>query len=179
MIVGAIVEGHGEEHVVRTILGWLGVKHRSAVFRADGVNDLLQNARVLADLHLMKGATHVLFFMDADAETAAARLTALRQRLAETPSGRMEEGVFEFIPVQELEAWFLADEVALGEVLGARVSPVDDPQQHGAVGRLEMVFASAGKSYRKAQHAKEIADHASDARWLRCASYTASTARLR
>jgi Domain of unknown function (DUF4276) len=181
-MVGAVVEGHGEESVVRVVLGWLGVKFRSAVFRAEGVNDLLERARELADLHLSRGATHVLFFLDADAPSAAGRDAELRGRLSARPAeGRAEAGVFEFIPVQELESWLLSDDSAISRVLGAKVDQVGQPnlEQAGAVKRLEDIFRAARNQYRKSQHAKEIADAASDKAWQRCPSYRRSTGPLR
>lgn len=179
MIIGAIVEGHGEEKVVSVVLNWLGVTCR--IRRMEGVSDLMERARDVADQLLFRGATHILFFCDADAVGIEARRAAITAKMnATAPMGRTEEDHFFFIPTPELEAWLLSDEVALAKVLEVeRVERVSNPEREGALAALEVLFRKYGKSYRKSQHGKEIADFSKDKTWLRCRSYELATEPLR
>ena len=180
MMVGIVVEGKSEELVAPLILSWLGIRFRAAISTAEGVDDLAQRARELADWQLSKGATHVLFFLDADDGDRARRITQLQASLA-APSNfqvHQEEGVFYFVPVRELEAWLLADEFALAKVLGRPVERQTGLEEPGAVGRLQALFRESG-GYRKTHHPRLIAKHATDIAWRRCLSYEASTEALR
>lgn len=182
MMVGVVVEGKSEATIAPIILNWLGIRFRPAITTAEGVDDLIQRARELADWQLSKGATHILFFLDADGGERADRIAQLQQSLARAPSppplAARQEGTFFFVPVPELEAWLLADEAALGVVLGRKVERQARLEEAGSVGRLHELFHQMG-GYRKTYHPKLIAQNASDRAWRRCVSYEGSTAALR
>ena len=178
MMLGIVAEGMTEEKVVPVVLGWLGVRHRLSISRADGADDLLQRARDLADWQLLKGATHVLFCIDADKFNRGERIAQLQARLAEPRTGRVEEGVFFFVPIREMEAWLLADEAALSKVVGNSVERQTDFEAPGAVERLHAIFHAQG-GYSKTRHPRRIAEAARDETWRRATSYEASTAGFR
>ncbi len=179
MKVGIVVEGMCEQHVAPIILGWLGVNFREQISRAEGVEDLLHQARYYADWQLSKGATHVAFFFDADGPDSSGRIEQLKRRLESAPSGRKEEGSFFFVPVHSIENWLLADEEALSSVLGERIERQNELESPGAVQRLDALFARVSASYRKTHHARLIAQVSRDRHWARVPSYQRATAPLR
>lgn len=178
MIVGPVVEGHSEERVVNVILKWLGIKHRPPL-RADGKQDLIARGSILGAIQRRKGATHILYVFDADGPDQTRVRDALPSRLdpswADTTSTA--------IPVYELEAWLLADEQALSNLLETTVDRIARPEaEPDPASVLDRIFRSAGthkNGYIKAVHSKAIADHATDKAWRRCASYEQGTAFLR
>lgn len=174
MNIGCIVEGQSEERVVPIILGWLGKKHRSP-FRARSRQDLVANARVYAQEQLARGATHVLFFFDADQPDGEAAWAVVEQKLTGMP-------FIGFVPVQEIEAWLMADERALSKVIGTPdVARVRDPQSLVKPSlELDALFTRYGAGhYNKGFHPKRIAEAATDKAWRRLPSYERATQPLR
>jgi hypothetical protein len=190
-LVGPIVEGDAEERVVPLILGWLGVKCRPPL-RAQGKPDLIKRAATYAELQFHRGASEVLFCFDADGLDYRSELEGLAQSLSYQIDQRLNEAVgppeqrvaellrslreaplTPLLPVHELEAWLLADERALANVVGTSVpriaNPEADPHPDSS---LDAIFRRAGLSgYRKREHSVKITQAASDRAWRRCPSY--------
>lgn len=173
LLVGPVVEGQSEERVVPKLLFKLGVRHTNPI-RASGKADLLERASDYAALQLARGAKLVLFCFDADCADGDAEIARLRSRLGAEPNHG-------FVPVHALEAWLLADEDALGAVLGRVIGNVKQPESlERPEEELDKLFREAGRSgYVKTLDAVKIAAAAADRRLMRCKSYERSTAVFR
>ena len=176
MLIGPIVEGESEERAVPVLLKKLDIRHRSPLV-AEGKQDLIRRARDYADLQRSKGASHVLFCFDADGPDGESELLRLKEALTDIP-------LLGFVPVHALEAWLLADEGALSQLLhlstplAAVTRPEDDPRPADT---LDNLFRANGRpdGYRKTRDAHLIARLARHQRLMRCGSYARASESVR
>lgn len=176
MQVGPVVEGESERDAIPKLLDKLRVKYLPPLV-ADGKPDLFRRAGEYARLQKGKGATHLLFCYDADGPDGEGELQRLRQRLLSQPLP-----VLGYVPVHSIEAWLLADEVALTAVIGAPIEAINHPEgDPSPVRTLDQLFRANGhvQGYLKTRHARLIAEAAKDRRLQRCPSYERSSEALR
>lgn len=173
MKLGVIAEDKSDVEVVSAILEKYAPKNDFVVkkFVGNGCGRLRNKCRTWTETLLKGGCAHVLIFHDLDRNEEAKLFKALRDKVPvrEFPNSLI------VIPIEEMEAWLLADEDAISKAFSLKQSlkRVPDPENVQSpkeeIGHI--VWSAAKKRYVNTVHNVKIASVASRDNFMRCSSY--------
>lgn len=172
--LGVIAEDNSDVDVVGAILEKYTEKNSFVIkkFVGNGCGRLRNKCRTWTETLLKAGCSHVLIFHDLDRNEESKLLSTL---LSKVPNKEFPNALI-VIPIEEMEAWLLADEMAISKTFSLkqplkRVSTpetVNSPKEE--IGLL--VWSAAKKRYVNTVHNAKIASAATRENFLRCTSYT-------
>lgn len=173
--LGIIAEDSSDVEVVATILHKIAPRKTFAVkrFVGNGCGKLHSKCRAWAEQLASSGCTVLLLVHDLDRKVLKSLRGSLERALNPSPVAKH----LIVIPVEEIEAWLLADPVAVKEVFKLKKAPNIPPKTENISdpkGKLtEIVWFGSGKSrrYINAIHNTKIAERVSVAALRKCASF--------
>lgn len=169
-----MAEDHSDVEVVRTLLGKirdrkLGIK----AFVGGGCGNLRKKCRMWAQILRERGCSVLILLHDLD----RASLPVLRAALTAALEPCVIKDRIIVIPVQELEAWFLADPSALRKAFNLQKVPtcpsnpegINDPKEF----LRDLIWRKSGKTkrYINTIHNQRIAEHVSVAAVRKCKAF--------
>jgi hypothetical protein len=171
--IGVIAEDKSDVEVITVILEKYAAKNTFEVkkFVGNGCGRLRNKCRTWTETLLKAGCTHVLIFHDLDRNEETKLLKTL---LNKVPSKEFPNALI-VIPIEEMEAWLLADEAAITKTFALKhpLKKIPSPETVGSpkeeIGRI--VWSGAKKRYLNTVHNVKIASTAKRDNLLRCTSY--------
>ena len=174
--VGLIVENQSDEDVVSAFVSKLTskkVQYRS--FHSRGCGKLKSKCVAWASDLFSRGCRVLLVVQDLDERNLATLRMEIETLISSTPFSKRSV----IIPIREIEAWLLADEIAITAALSLKrnVAATTSPElETDAKGRLyDVVYVASEKrvEYVNTVHNKRIAAHSSIKRILsKCPSFS-------
>jgi len=171
--LGVIAEDQSDIDVIAEIVAKL-TKRRLALktFRGHGCGKILNKCGGWARVLREQGCTRLIVVHDLD----TAHLPELRARLTDALAQCPISQRVIVIPIREIEAWLLADEVAIGKISKRKQpKPIANPERYMRPKEVlrDLLYRLSDKriEYVNTVHNRQIASHASVARLRRCASF--------
>ena len=172
--LGVIAEDKSDVEVISAILEKYAAKNDFVVkkFVGNGCGRLRNKCRTWAETLLKSGCAHILIFHDLDRSDETILFKALRDRV---PTKDFPNSLI-VVPIEEMEAWLLADEDAITKVfsLKQQLKRISNPETVKSpkeqIGHI--VWGAAKKRYVNTVHNVKIASIATRENFMRCNSYT-------
>lgn len=171
--IGIIAEDSSDVSVIYVILGKYLSSNDFSVkkFVGNGCGKLRNKCGAWANMLVKSGCEHILIFHDRDRNEEKAIREVLESKVCkeEFPNSII------VIPVEELEAWLLADSNAIKVAFNLKNAPnqisdceaVESPKEF----LRDMVWKIGKKRYLNTTHNKKIAEQSNISSFLRCKSY--------
>jgi hypothetical protein len=172
-IIGVIAEDKSDIEVINEIFLKYSAANTFTIkkFVGNGCGKIKSKCRSWTETLFQKGCQHVFIFHDRDRSTEK----QIRSLLESKVSPKEFTSSLIVIPIEEMEAWLLADMDAIRttfDIKGklkkiADCETVDDPKGH--LGKL--VYNANKKIYLNTAHNQKLAKNASLTNFQRCASF--------
>lgn len=172
-IIGIIAEDLSDVDVVTNLLGKYVSRNKFSIkkFVGNGCGKLRNKCGSWAVTLFQAGCHYVLIFHDLDRQDEA----SLRKLLLKKVPKEQFPNSLVVIPIEELEAWLLSDEVAVRDVFGLKKTPrriehcesVNSPKEHLRC----LVWSLGRKRYLNTTHNKKISKNVTIENLRRCPSY--------
>ena len=179
-VIGVIAEDMSDVEVIKILLKKTSAKKFStAQFVGKGCGPLKKKIPGWCKAFKQKGVHAVLVVHDLDKNDQ----DQLQQKLAALLPANMFATATVVIPIEELEAWLLSDEIAIQKALKLQDTPkpvhhpetIESPKEH--LGTLVKQYSKGGlKQYVNTVHNAQIAQNMSIAKLSKCKSFTAFSA---
>ena len=176
-VIGVIAEDASDVEVIKILLKKASAKKFStAQFVGKGCGPLKRKIPAWCNVFKQKGVHAVLVVHDLDQND----LAELQQKLTDLLPANLFSTAAVVIPIEELEAWLLCDEMAIQKALKLQAAPkpihhpetIGSPKEH--LGALVKQHSKGGlKQYVNTVHNALIAQNMSVAKLSKCASFQA------
>jgi len=171
--IGVIAEDASDVSVINVILEKYIDKRNFTVkkFVGNGCGKLRNKCGAWAKMLAKSGCEHIMVFHDLDRNDEG----EIRNELLSKVRKEDYPNSIIVIPIEELEAWLLADAKAIKEAFNLNTSPkeinnseiISSPKEH----LRDLVWKFGRKRYLNTTHNQKIAELCSLASFLRCKSY--------
>jgi len=168
-IIGVMAEDQSDVDVVTLILEKYAAKNLFSVkkFVGNGCGKLRNKCGAWAKNLVDSGCHHVMLFHDLDRSDEK----TLRATLEAKVSAKDFPSSFIVIPTEELEAWLLADEVAIQKAFALSKTPKRIADCEKVQSPKERIGTIDKKRYLNTVHNKKIAEHIQLDNIRRCKSF--------
>lgn len=171
--IGIIAEDVSDVDVVTNILGKYVDRSKFSIrkFVGNGCGKLRNKCDSWAATLFESGCHHVLIFHDLDRHDEVSLRTLLEEKVSPE---RFPKSLI-VIPIEEMEAWLLSDEMAIRDVFKLQKSPpridnceaINSPKEHLS----KMIWSIGKKRYINTTHNKKISEKISIENLRRCPSF--------